>query len=74
MIKNTQFHLQQSTGALFVDAYATCFSQLVQCEAIYLQISLEALLVHPQRQTGVFVLCDTGRQNPSGSDAQKKAR
>lgn len=54
-------------------AYATCFTKLIQCKAIYLKISLEALLVHPRWQTRIFVLCNTERQNPSGSEAQKKS-
>lgn len=28
-------------------AYATCFSELIQRKAINLEVSLEALLIHP---------------------------
>ena len=48
------------------DAYATCFSELVEREAIDLQVPLEALLVHPRWQTTVLVLCNTERRNLSG--------
>lgn len=40
-------------------AYSTCISQLVEREAIDLQVPLETLLVHPWRQAAVFVLWNT---------------
>lgn len=57
----------------FFQAYATCFSELVQCEAVDLKVSLEALFVNPRRQAGVLVLCRGKRgREASGLEAQRK--
>lgn len=50
-----------------VYAYATCFSELIQCKAINLEVSLEALLIHPWWQTCVFILCNTETEMFRGS-------
>lgn len=49
---------------MLFSAHPTCFSQLVQREAVDLKVSLEALLINPRRQAGVLVLC---RRREAGS-------
>lgn len=44
----------------------TSFSKFIQGETVYLEISLEALPVHPGRQASIFVLCNTRRATPRG--------
>lgn len=47
------------------DLTHTCFPELIQCKAVDLKVSLEALLVNPGWQTSIFVLCRTKRRNLS---------
>ena len=54
-------------------AYATCFSELIQCKAINLEVSLEALPVHPWGQTCIFVLCNTRRHRNLQRQGHKKS-
>lgn len=53
-------------------AYTTCFSELIQRKTIDLQVSLEALPVHPWWQTTVFVFCNTETKTLSRGEAQEK--
>lgn len=51
----------------------TSFSKFVQGETVYLEISLEALPVHPGRQASIFILCNTRRATPQGQDRSRHA-
>lgn len=55
-------------------AYATCFSQFVQRKTINLEVSLEALPVHPRRQAAVLVLCNTQTTSFSSSSSAVRAQ